>query len=86
MKFLEKSRLKFSATFSFFNIQGKVALGIPLSGLMVAVGVRDLQSVHIVVYSCRGASKISKIPGSDPDLRPSAKNDEKLQKITKNFF
>ena len=43
-------------------------------------------NAHIVVYSCRGASKISKITGSGPDLRPSAKNDENFKKSQKITF
>jgi hypothetical protein len=53
---------------------------------VVGLSVPDPQHAHIVVYSCRGASKISKIPGSGPDLRPSAKNNENFKKSKKNNF
>ena len=53
---------------------------------VVKVGGTDPQHAHIVVYSCRGAFKISKITGSGPDLRPSAKNDENFKKSQKITF
>ena len=53
---------------------------------VVGLSVPDPQHAHIVVYSCRGAFKISKIPGSGPDLSPSAKNDENFKKSQKITF
>ena len=53
---------------------------------VVGLSVPDPQHAHIVVYSCRGAFKISKIPGSGPDLRPSAKNNENFKKSQKITF
>ena len=54
-------------------------------GFVIGLGTRDPQHAHIVVYSCRGAFKISKIPGSGPNLRfqvPKMKNFKKSRKIT----
>ena len=50
---------------------------------VVGLSVPDPQQhVHIIVAeSCRELSKISKIPGSDPDLRPM-----KNFKKSRNFF
>ena len=52
----------------------------------VGLSVPDHQHAHIVVYSCRGASKISKITGSGPIWDQVPKNDENFKKSKKITF
>ena len=67
-------------TFSFFNIQGKVVLGIPLMDFVVKVGVRDPQHVLEKIL----VQKISKF-FDDFFLRNFSEFSE-FSKISSSFF